>query len=74
MYWPLLNMCLEISGFGLGGFQYWGGFNKRWKGIKYISPHTYICSEMNGCIFTYKDMYMQAHIHKHVHIEKNYGK
>ena len=25
MYWPLLNMYWENSGFGLGGFDVWGG-------------------------------------------------
>ena len=36
MYWPLLDMHWENSGFGLGEFNNGGGSNKRGRGLYYI--------------------------------------
>ena len=45
MYWPLLNMYWESSGFGLQGFLLGfyirGCFTNSGKGLRYI--HMYVC-------------------------------
>ena len=52
MYWPLLNMYWESSGFGLGVFCIGGG------GCYYLGGRDSICRHTDVCVCVYVDICM----------------